>query len=297
MIDLHCHTVYSDGSDTPAALIQKAEKIGLTVLSITDHNAIGAYEDPGFREALDSFHGILIPGIEVTCMFEGEVVEVLGYGYDLEKMKKILPDHVLTFEDKQKKEYDLILQAMRKAGARLDPEKIVYDPKKESSRKAFLNELNRHSENASLFLDPESRTRSRIFTRKEIYNPESPLYVDEQSLYPAVKEAADMIHEAGGIALLAHLYEYASADLLYQRMEELIRDNHLDGLECRHSCFTREQAERLETFCDTHSLLKSGGSDYHGLRKPDVILGNKADMLVPESFIDSWPEKIRKDAM
>lgn len=292
-IDLHTHTTCSDGADDPKTLLEKAQKLGLKTISITDHNSVAAYDDPVMAGRLKIYDGQIIPGVEITCMFEGEVVEVLGYGFDLQKMKQELRDHVLSFEDKQNKEASLIRQTLEHSHAVFDPQKIVFDPKKESCRNAVLKELIRHPENDRLFLDPLSRTKSRIFTRREIYNPHSPLYTDESSLYPTVSQAVRMIHEAGGIALLAHLYEYASADDLFSRMDEIIQENGLDGLECRHSCFTPEDSERLISYCDQRHLKKSGGSDYHGSRKPDVVLGGKTDMRIYKDMIQDWPEDIR----
>lgn len=297
MIDLHTHTVCSDGADTPLTVFEKASDLGLELLSITDHNSVMAYFDPDLQQRLQQPHLPLLPGIEITCMFEGEVVEVLGYGFDLQKMKEQLPEHVLGFADKQNREFDLVRSMLEKSGAVYDLEQTNFDPSRESCRKSVWKELLRHPENDRLFFSPDSRKTSRSFTRQEIYNPQSPLYVDEQSLYPTVREAADLIHACGGIAFLAHLYEYANADALFGRMEDIVRDNHLDGLECRHSCFQPEDTERLLAFCKDHDLLTSGGSDYHGSRKPDVVLGNRPDMQVPASILDDWPEDILRTAL
>lgn len=297
MIDLHTHTVYSDGADTPEQVLDRAQALHLSTLAITDHNTIKAYEDPAMEHLHDHFKGALIPGVEITCMFEGGVVEVLGYGFDRKKMQEELSKYVLSFHDKQMEEYRLILEAYRKAGAILDESQIHFDPDHESSRRAILRELNRHVENRALFLNSEDAGSSRGFTRGEVYNPQSPLYVDEASLYPSVPQAVKMIHDAGGIAFLAHLYEYANADELFGRMEDIVKETKLDGLECRHNCFSPEDARRLEAFCDTHHLLKSGGSDYHGSRKPHVIMGNPPGMQIDESFLQDWPKRILDQAL
>lgn len=294
MIDLHTHTFHSDGADSPARVLELAQDLRLEGLAITDHNTISAYNEPIFNELHKHFAGFVMPGIEITCMFEGEVVEVLGYGFDRKILQRELDQHVLSFRDKQNKEYELILKALDQAKAVYDRSAVRFNPDQESARKAVWKELLKHPENDALFLHPESRDSSRNFTRKEIYNPESPLYVDEASLYPTVSEAVEMIHKAGGIAFLAHLYEYANADELFERMDDIVTENRLDGLECRHHCFKPEDTERLEAYCKSRHLLKSGGSDYHGSRKPGVILGNIPEMQVPRSYIDEWPERIQK---
>lgn len=297
MIDLHTHTVYSDGSSTVEALLKEAGALGLTALSITDHNTVGAYHDPALSCRQKLYPGMILPGVEITCMMEGEIVEVLGYGYQLEAMEKQMEGRVLSFRDKQLREKELILSALQKAGAVLEPSMVHFDPDRESCRKAVLAELKKHPENRKLFCSEAGWETSRGFTRQEIYNPDSPLYVDESPLYPTVAQAVEMIHGAGGIALLAHLFIYAHAESFFSRLEEIQRQTGLDGMECRHSAFTSRQARRLEQFCIQHSLLRSGGSDYHGTRKPDVHLGNPGGLTVPEQWLDDWPEKILSRAL
>lgn len=286
MIDLHTHTVFSDGADEPETLLRKAQEIGLSVLSITDHNSVGAYR----TQAVKDYPGRLIPGVEITCMYQGEVVEVLGYGFALEKMEDELSRHVLTFEEKQKREFDLIDAALTKAGALYDREQVIFDPKKESSRKAFLAELRKHPSNRRLFGSDAAWENSRAFARQEIYNPESKLYVDQSPLYPDLQTAVAMIHRSGGIAFLAHLYIYAHAQAFRAQLFEIVQRVGLDGIECAHSAFTPEQIADLEAFCAEHQLLRSGGSDYHGSRKPDYALGTgQGQLAISEAYLEDWP--------
>lgn len=293
MIDIHTHTVYSDGADTPEALLRHAAELGLTHLSITDHNSVGAYRDPVMDRWRDLFPGTLIRGIEITCMFEGEIVEVLGYGYDLDKLEALLPQVVLPFREKQLREAKLIAAAFDRAGVVYDKANIAFDPDRDSSRKAFLGELVKEPENLKLLSDPRSAGKSSLFTRQEIYNPQSPLYVDESPLYPTLKEGAGAIRSCGGIALLAHLYIYAHAPQFRARLRAIVDENGLDGVECAHSEFTPEQITDLEGFCRQEGLMMSGGSDYHGTRKPDISIGRgKGALSVPEEYLRTWPPHI-----
>lgn len=295
MIDIHTHTVYSDGADTPEQVLRHAAELGLTHLSITDHNSVGAYRDPVMGHWRDLFPGTLIRGIEITCMLEGEIVEVLGYGFDLEKLEALLPHLVLPFREKQLREAELIAAAFDRAGVVYDRTAVTFDPDRESSRKAFLRELVKEPANLKLLDHPRSAEKSSVFTRQEIYNPQSPLYVDESSLYPTVEGAVKAIHDCGGIALMAHLYIYAHAQDFRARLPEILEEKGLDGMECAHSEFTLDQIVDLETFCQSRGLLMSGGSDYHGSRKPGLALGcGYGHLSVRESYLDAWPERIRK---
>ncbi len=293
MIDVHTHTLCSDGADSPEELLRRAAQAGVTYLSITDHNSVGAYRDPVMDHWRELYPGTLIRGIEITCMFEGEIVEVLGYGYDLQRLEALLSSLVLPFREKQLREAELIAAAFDRAGVVYDRANITFDPDRESSRKAFLRELVRTPENLALLTDPASAEKSSRFTRQEIYNPASPLYVDESSLYPTVAAAAKAIHDCGGIALLAHLYIYAHAPQFRIRLSDIVRENGLDGVECAHSEFTPEQIIDLEGFCRQEGLMMSGGSDYHGTRKPDISIGRgKGALAVPEEYLRTWPPHI-----
>ena len=287
MIDLHTHTCCSDGADQPEALFEKALAAGLTLLSVTDHNTVAAYRS----QAAAQYPGKLIPGVEITCMYQGEVVEVLGYGFDLEAMEAELDSHVLTFEEKQLREFDLICAAFTRAGAAFDRDQVIFDPSTESCRKSFLRHLKTDPANRRLFSCDQSWENSRSFTRMEIYNPDSRLYVDEAPLYPSVGTAVEMIHRSGGIAFLAHLYIYAHAEEFRGQLYSIAKTFGLDGIECAHSAFTPEQTEDLNRFCLEHNLLRSGGSDYHGSRKPDISLGTgRGQLHVTEEYLSGWPQ-------
>lgn len=287
MVDLHTHTCHSDGADTAEELLKKAQELGLTVLSITDHNSVSAYR----TDAVKAYQGKVIPGVEITCMYEGEVVEVLGYGFSLCRMEEELRQHVLSFREKQLREFTLLCDAFSKIGVRYEPEEILFNPDQESCRKAFLGNLRKYPENRRFFGSEESWERSRVFTREEIYNPGSKLYVDESSLYPDVKTAVDMIHRSGGIGFLAHIYLYANAQQIRENLLAVVRGFGLDGIECAHSEFTRQQSEDLDGFCQQHGLMRCGGSDYHGSRKPGIELGTgRGQLKVPEAYLRGWPE-------
>ncbi len=290
MIDLHTHTLHSDGADDVLTVLKLAQQKGIEYLSITDHNSVAAYRTPEMKDHAKFLGGKVICGVEITCMFCGEVVEVLGYGFNLDIMERQLKRRTLPFEEKQNREFELLCKAFSKAGAVFEKSSILFDPKKESCRKAFMKELTIHPENNALFSFSQSREHSKSFTRNEIYNPESRLYVDESALYPDVGTAVEMIHASGGKALLAHLYEYSHADAFRAQLDDIVSHFALDGIECAHSSFSPEQIADLEMFCDKRKLLKSGGSDYHGARKPGCEIGiGRGTLCIPANYLANWP--------
>jgi len=290
MIDIHTHTTYSDGSASVKSLLSEAEKLKLNLLSITDHNTIEAhFELKGF--ALRTiFKGEIISGIEITTTYKGETIEVLGYGFDLETMQQFLNQNVLTFEEKQLKEFDLIKKQYRKIGVIFDEKNINFDPKVESCRPAFATEIKKYPENYKFFLHQESIDTATGFTRNEIYNPKSPLYVDESSLFPSLERALEMIHVSGGLAFLAHTFAYSRN--IAEELLNIIENYDLDGLECFYTTFTKEQSDYLVAICEKYGMYMSGGSDFHGTRKINHNLGTgHGNLNIDEDIVKDWVKK------
>lgn len=293
MIDIHSHSTYSDGSDSVKQVLKAAQNIRLKYLSITDHNTIDAYNDDAMKDKSKWFDGNIIPGVEITTTYKGEIVEVLGYGFDLKMMQKELDEYVLTFEEKQLKEYDLIKKKYKTAGIEFNENALEFNPKVSSSRKSFWKEVIKYPNNVAKFSSLDSIESSSKFTRQEVYNPKSIFYVDQTILYTTLKETIDLIHRSRGIAFLAHLYVYKNAADIRKELLDIVRKYQLDGIECYYSSFTKAQIDDLETFCNQHKLLKSGGSDFHGTRKQNIQLGIGCGQLnVSEEILLDWPKSI-----
>ena len=287
MIDLHTHTTYSDGSYNVLELLNEAQKRKLNIISITDHNTIQAHFELLNPNIRNIFAGEIITGIELTTTYKGETIEILGYGFNIETMQCFLNDNVLTFEEKQLKEYELIKKQYKKIGVIFDEKNIQFDPKVESSRIAFAHEIKKYSQNYKFFLNQESITTNTGFTRNEVYNPKSPLYVDESSLFPSLEKTIEMIHKSGGLAFLAHPFAYSTNipnDLL-----NIINNYELDGLECFYTTFTDEQTNYLINICKENKMYISGGSDFHGSRKKNHNLGTgQGNLYIDENEVSNW---------
>lgn len=290
MIDIHTHTKYSDGTSTVKELLEEAQNKELTLLSITDHNTIDAYRELSDPSIRNIFKGSILPGIEITTTYNGEIIEVLGYGFDFNKMYTALKENVLTWEKKQLKEYELIKNQYKKIGVKFDCNEIKFDPKKESSRPAFAQEIKKYPENNKFFLYKESIETHAGFSRNEVYNPKSPLYVDESSLFPSLEKAIEMIHNADGIAFLAHPFAYSKN--IPEALTDLIKNYYFDGLECYYTTFTKDQTTYLLNLCNERNMYISGGSDFHGTNKTNHFLGTGNNNLnISENVVKPWITK------
>lgn len=291
MIDLHTHTNYSDGSSTLSELLEEAENKKIEILSITDHDKVLAYYELQNEDIRKTFSGEIINGVEITTTYNGEVIEILGYGFNLDVMKKSLDENVLNFEEKQIAEFELTKETYIKKGIDIDASNIKFDPKKESSRIYFVKEIKKNPENFKYFLYQDSITTASGFTRNEYYNPSSPLYVDQSSMHPSLEKAIEMIHESGGLAFLAHTFAYSKK--IVDSLNDIVSNYNLDGLECYYTTFTREQTNYLLEYCNEYNLYKSGGSDFHGINKTNHNLGlGGGSLLIEKELTEDWIKKM-----
>lgn len=294
-IDLHSHTTYSDGTSTVTNSLTEAEKAKVSLFSVTDHNTVSAYGEIKERRSL--FSGAILPGVELGTVFAGEVIEILGYGIDLEKMNKLISENYYSYYDKQVLEAKLNIKAVLSYGVVLDEEfayamlnapETIFDPNHKNSRQYILAEMKRHPENARFFSSEEefySIDRHR-FSRDYLFNAKSTLYSDQSSLCPSVYKVIDMIHTCGGLAFLAHPFVYSAE--FPKHFEEVVYCG-LDGMECYYGTFTSEQKKYLSDFCDKNKLYKSGGSDFHGLdMRPDNIMGYSSGERIEMSAVENW---------
>jgi predicted metal-dependent phosphoesterase TrpH len=267
MFDLHLHTCCSDGSDSPNEVLQKAERLGLSVISITDHDNCDAYEslDMGL------FSGKIVTGIEMQAYFKGLSIELLGYGYNITQMQSLIKGLHLPFEVINKAELQRLYARCRALGV-----KFASDTIKHFSSSGYFyateylhHEMRNDIKNKVLVPDEESWEQGSVFFRRHVSNPQSPFYIDESDLIPSVGRVADTIHQCGGKVFIPHIYQYdAKADKL---LRELVSQYSIDGVECFYPSFTDAQTGFLLDFCQKNRLLVSGGSDYHGTNRSNTI--------------------------
>lgn len=303
-IDLHTHTSYSDGTATVDQTLTLAERLELSVLSVTDHNTVNAYDELLQKRHL--FSGKLLPGVELTTIFASEVIEILGYGINIEKMKSLISDGYLTFYEKQVREAALDATALVKKGVTLSPDFVeamcehpetVFDPSRKTNRPYLLAEIKRHPENARFFAsrDEFENITSGRFSREYLFNARSPLFSDQSSLFPTFDRVIGMIRECGGICFLAHPFVYSQN--IIRSLDDVVAHG-LDGIECHYGTFTEDQKSFLVRYCDENGLLKSGGSDHHGTdMRPKNLMGLSAGVGIPQALIEPWLYRVEAAAM
>ncbi len=254
--DLHIHSIYSDGSDTPSELIENVKKAGVDIFALTDHDAYAGCQK--VRELLQPGDPYFIGGVELSCRDTVGKCHILGYAYDISKI------YVVELINKMHK------ARMTKAENRFNflKEKfgIVFTEDELQEIMKLKNPGKPHI--ANLMVKKGIATRDRAF---EILNK-----FRDPGFQLTPEEAIDAILKSDGIPVLAHGIlgegsENLSAEAIEERVVRL-KGEGLMGLECYYSKYTPEQQEIMLSLAKKYNLLVTAGSDYHGKNK-SVKLG------------------------
>ncbi len=246
--DLHCHTRLSDGSMGIDNLIVLAKKQGIQTIAITDHDCL-AGNVRGMR--IGEQHGIrVLPGVELSATdhARGAKAHILCYLPDSpDRLEGLCRRNLL--ESKKASQYMIVKTALQYP---VTPEFII------KCAAGSTGVYKQHIAHALL----ESGLTERIYgdVYRELFSPESEKNVLREANYPEPKEIVEAIHDAGGIAVLAHPALYHNMELL----DELIAEG-LDGVEVWHPSADEETIETLRKIAKKNGLLMTGGSDFHGM--------------------------------
>lgn len=290
MIDLHIHTIYSDGDKTVAEVLKMCEKRKLEYISITDHNNCEAYYDEILKNN-NIFSGIIIKGCEINAEFQHKAIEILAYNIDTDIITAWREKYysIDQIKNNTKKIYDRFLNILDKKGIIYNRENIrPQKDEKEYIERPIWEEIVKHPENKDI-IGEEYFNSLGIFFRKEITNPNSEYFLNRVGTFPKVEEVVDIIHQAGGKAFLAHPFEYKFDDTI-KFINDLTQKVELDGIECFHPSSSDDNKKNiLIDYARKNNLYISGGSDYHGKLKPDIQIGfGRGDLSISKDLIEEW---------
>ena len=300
-IDLHTHSPHSDGTLPVEKMLCLAQELGLKYFAISDYNEVGAYTElPLYRHL---FGGKIVPAVELTTLYRGEIIEILGYGIDPQAIAPFIKAHYPDNNTRRIKEAAIFATTLKEKGATLSDEfvrRMCDDPESFEKlhsigcRPYCLEEMRKYPENVRFFESEKHfyTVPAQQYVRNYLFNPDFELYVDLSALFPSVEQVIDEIHKAGGLAFLAHTFVYSPH--IAAALDTITDTYTLDGLECHYGTFTPEQKEFMTAYCDRKGLYKSGGSDFHGNDvRPDNPMGRSAGQPIPQSLMDPWIQKIK----
>lgn len=294
MIDIHIHTTHSDGTKTVEEVFKQAEKMGLDYISITDHENCKAYQEIEEKNLKQYYHGTLIPGVELKGVYKGKIIDILGYGIDVDKIQQWSDEfykdktHAQIQTKYLKKRYEVFEQM----GCTLTPyEEIKWDPNHDWANIIIYDEVKSHPENQEKC--PEDLWESfDNYKYNYCYREGNIFYIDKSEDFPTIEEVIKQIHNAGGLVFLAHIYVYNWAKDKKTLIDDLISHYDFDGIECYYSEFSEEQIQYVLEVCEKRGLYKSGGCDYHGDKKPGIELGvGRGNLNIPNEIVEEWYKK------
>ena len=286
MIDLHMHTIYSDGDKTVEEVLKMCENKKLEYISITDHDTCKQYDDETFKNN-NIFNGKIIIGLELHAVFQKKNIEILAYNINPniinEWCEKYYSEEIGRVEGDFGR---LRLVDICKIHGLVYDESKIRKPKKVSEyvERPIYEEVMKHKENHKIL--GEFAESFGIFFRKGLANPESSYFMNHIEFRPPYKEVIDIIHKAGGKAFLAHPFEYKFKDTI-EFINDLRKAKELDGIECFHPSANQEQRKILVEYAKNNNLYISGGSDYHGSPKPDIEIGvGRGDLNISKEILN-----------
>lgn len=275
-IDLHVHTLASDGSDAPAEVVRKAAELGLRAVAVTDHDTFA-----GLPEAIGAGarYGVeVVPGVELSTIYDGVEVHVLGYYMDAGHPRLRAMMARATAERNARNE--TMVQRLHDAG---------YPITMDALHAEFPGQTMLGRPHISEYLMRRGYVASVQDGMKNLLGRGKPFYVARYNI--PLEESVETLRAAGGLPVVAHLFKYRYTPEQRTAMVDAATAAGAVGLEAMYTNYTPEQEQTVRVLAAERGLLCTGGTDYHGARKPDIALGHGfGNLRVPYALLEGLKE-------
>lgn len=251
--DLHCHSTFSDGSQTPEEIIRQAKESGLSGLSITDHDTIDAYKTAFLLAA--KYNLDLIPGVEFSAVHRSHSVHILGYSFSLKNLliQQLCQKHF----QRRIHRYKAILELLARENMPISEKELI---------EQYPSHTNIGRPHIALVMMKHGYVKSIEEAFFRFLGEGKSCYVRGESF--SVEETIRVIHEGGGLAIIAHPHLMKRSDILKDLLEM-----NFDGIEGYYANFGLEVNKRWIEIGKKKNWIITGGSDSHGNIKPQISLG------------------------
>lgn len=271
LVDLHVHSTASDGSRPPADVVEEARRVGLAAIALTDHDTVAGVAE---ASAAGAALGVrVVPGVELSAVEDDAETHILGLHLsdtrDLEARLVVLREMRMTRAER-------IVARLNELGVRITLPAVL--------EQAAGGAVGRPHVARAMIAEGWAVDFRDAFER--YLGNGKPAFVPKDRL--PVAEAIQLIHRAGGLAVLAH----PGASGSRERVEALVALG-IDGLEVRHPSHTPDDVARLGALVDHFGLIPSGGSDWHGSGDGPRTLGA---MRVPGEWLNRQDGRVRARA-
>lgn len=276
-IDLHVHSVKSDGSLTPSQLVDLGIKKDLKAFALTDHDTTDGI-DEAIEYAKDKDIEV-IPGIELSTEYMGKDIHMVGLYID-HKSPAFL-NHIQAFRDSRDLRNEKMCNKLREeAGMDISYEALkATDPGAVITRSHYAKYMLAHGYIKNL---------KEAFER--YIGDHSKYYVPREKISPS--DGIKLILSSGGIPVLAHPILYKMSNKNLEELVALLKDDGLVGIEAIYSTYTISDENFIKSLAKKYNLKLSGGSDFHGEAKPGLEMGTGyGKLFVPETLLDQLVAK------
>lgn len=272
-IDLHVHSIESDGTFTPQELLTEAKKAGLSAMALTDHDTVD-----GVLSAKDTATAVgieLISGVELSTEYKGKEVHMVGLFID--ETNPALLNHLSTFRAKRDSRNEEMCTLLQKEGFDITEAALhkMFPDATVLTRAHVANYLvnKGYIPNISVAFEKYIGDGCRCQVKREMITPQ---------------EGVKIIHNAGGIAILAHPILYKMSDARLRELFIDCKDVGLDGVEAIYSTYQPGDERYIRRLAEEYDLKLSGGSDFHGTNKPHIKLGTGiGNMFIPYDILEN----------
>jgi 3',5'-nucleoside bisphosphate phosphatase len=254
-IDFQIHSNKSDGIYAPADLVVRAKNLGMRAIAITDHDTVA-----GVREAMKKGEetGVsVIPGIEMSCNFLHYGFHLLGFGID--DADPALLSALARFQEDRVRRAEKMVQNLRRDGFLITMKEVRAFAEGSIARPAIAEALLLHPENKEKF-GSDAHDISTVIRKFLVEG--KPAYVEREHV--AMKDAIQLIHNAGGVAIWSHPAIHLERDI--KKIENALAvliEQGLDGIEAFHPDYSEDETEFLNMFAGKYGILRTAGSDFH----------------------------------
>lgn len=276
-IDLHTHSIESDGTQTPREVVASAVAAGLDVVALTDHDTTG-----GWAQALSAAQELgvgFVPGIEVSCEIDHRSLHLLGYLVD--------PADAKLLDELEK------ARSSRESRARRMVERLGPDTGLQWSDVAA-----RVTDGATIgrphiadALVDIGRVSDRAQAFAKYLHPGTKYHVGHYAVDPV--RAVELVRAAGGVPVLAHPFSHVTGRVVADSTVEAMVDAGLAGIEVDHRDQGDEARAHAHEFAARYGLIRTGSSDYHGDGKPNRLGENTTDPAQFEKLVEAADGRTR----
>jgi predicted metal-dependent phosphoesterase TrpH len=281
MIDLHCHSTFSDGTCSPSEIVKKATEMEINAIALTDHDTTAGLQE--FHQSGKNNNIETISGIELAVSWYHSSIHLTGLFID--EQNEYLQNHLDTVKKNRNIRNQKIIEKLQNLGYPITIKDWENEAKNEVPGRPHLATI--------LVKKGLFQTTRSVFD--QLIGNNMPGFVNRYQ--PSPQEGIKAIHKAGGLAFWAH--PCAMQNRPYSTLKKIgttLKSCGLDGLETRYSHFSLQEQNNAERFATQFDLLQSGGSDFHGENSPGVFLGigKQNGFSIPNDFLTKMKQHLNR---